>query len=240
MHDAVEHLVELAGKRRLASQGFVKHRAQRVDVAAAVEGQAEDLLGGEVGKGARQLAGAGEAGIGRFLSEAKIHNPHPQSPFPFAGHHEVFGFDVAVHDIAGVAVVERFGDLDEHIEDFAEGEAPFPQQIPQGLAFQHGHDKKKSALMAAKVEDRHDGRMVHLGDDGGFALKTQLVFRRGQKGWHQLDGDLPAQQGVAGPVDHAAPAPAKLGEDFIPFREAAADQEGGSPEERRAEVRPGC
>ena len=50
--------------------------------------------------------------------------------------------------------------------------------------------------MLAKVEDRHDGRMIHLGNELSLAFKALFSLGAKQCWWNELDGHLALEVGV--------------------------------------------
>ena len=98
----------VAGKRRLAGQQLVEHRAERVEVRAGVGGAAERLLGRQVGDRADEhpLDRSPRAAIGR--GEAEVAEPGGS----VVAEPDVGGLEVAVDDAARVRVLERPADVD--------------------------------------------------------------------------------------------------------------------------------
>ena len=175
--------------------------------------------------GADERAGLREAVLGRREREAEVHHAGPDVARVVARRHDVLGLDVAVDDAAGVAVVERLGDLRPDVEDVAEAERAFAQELPQVRAGQDRHDEEERPLVPAEVVDRDDAGVVHLRDDLGLALEALLGVLREVPGRDQLDRDLAVQDGVLRAVDDAHPAAAELGEDLVAVGEFRTDQE---------------
>ena len=223
MDDAVEDRLHLARERRLAGQALVEDGPEGIRVGPAVEAPRRDLLRAEVRHGAHERAGLREAVLGRREREAEVHHPGADVARVVARRHDVLGLDVAVDDAAGVAVVERLGDLRPDVEDVAEAERTFAQERPQVRAGQDRHDEKESPLVPAEVVDRDDGRVVHLRDDLGLSLESLLGVLREVPGRDQLDRDLAVQDGVLRAVDDAHPAAPQLGEDLVAVGELRPD-----------------
>ena len=94
--------------RWLTGQAFVQDAAERVDVGAAVDGAAFDLLGGDVVDGAERVAG-GRAGVGILGAAGE---PEVAEVGVLVGREQdVGGLDVAVDQAVLVRGVERVGDL---------------------------------------------------------------------------------------------------------------------------------
>ena len=84
--------------------------------------------------------------------------------------------------------------------------------------------KKREPSSLPEVVDRHDRRVVHLGDDLGFPLEAALDLGRQVGRGDQLDGDLAVQERVSGPVDDTHAAPAELADDLVSVRKLRVDQ----------------
>ena len=137
--------------------------------------------------------------------------------------HDVGGLDVAVNDAARVAVVEGLGDLDADVHDLAEAQRLVADQAQQGRPADERHDEEERALVAAEVVDRHDRRVIHLGDDLRLALEALLELRGQVARGDELDGDLAVEQRVARAVDDAHAAAPELPEDLVAVGELRAD-----------------
>ena len=222
--DAVEDRLDLAREGRLADEALVEDDAERVDVGAAVEGPRGDLLGREVGHGPHERAGLGQARLGRGVGEAEVHHAdaHARAAL-LARHHDVGGLDVAVDDSPRVAVVEGLGDLDADVHDLAEAQRLVADQAQQGRPADERHDEEERALVPAEVVDRHDRRVVHLGDELGLALEALLELGRQVARGDELDGDLAVEQRIARAVDDAHAAAPELPEDLVAVGELRAD-----------------
>ena len=223
VHHAVEHGLHLARERHLADQALVQHAPQRVEVGAPVDATGRHLLGTDVRHGAEQHPALGQAGHGVAARQAEVHDAQPHLAARLDRHHDVLGLDVAVHDGARVAVVERLGDTDADVDHGAERERALAQQRPQVLADHHRHDEEQRPLVAPEVVDRDDRRVVHLRDELRLALETRLRLRRQQRRRHHLDRHLAVEQRVARPVHDPHAAAPELGEHLVavgkPFTE---------------------
>jgi hypothetical protein len=221
--DAIEDGLHLAREGRLAGEAFVEHRSERIYVRAPVEGPRGDLLGAEIYDRPDERPGLRETVLGRREREAEVHHARPDLARVVARGHDVLGLDVAVDDAAGVAVVERVGDLRPDVEDVAEAQRALAEELPEVRGRQHRHDEEERPLVAAEVVDRHDGRMVHLRDDLSLALEAFLGVLREVPGRDELDGDVAVQDRVLRPVDDAHPAAPQLREDLVAVGELRSD-----------------
>ena len=86
--------------------------------------------------------------------------------------------------------------------------------------------KKSEPWSPAEVVDRHDGRVVHLGDELGLALEALLELGRQVARRDQLDRDVAVEQRIAGAVDDAHAAAAELPEDLVAVGELRSDHAG--------------
>ena len=222
--DAIEDRLHLARERRLSGEALVEDGPEGVRVGPSVEAPRRDLLRAEVRHGAHERAGFREAVLGGREREAEVHHAGADVARVVARRHDVLGLDVAVDDAAGVAVVERLGDLRPDVEDVAEAERTFAQERPQIRAGQDRHDEKESPLVPAEVVDRDDAGVVHLRDDLGLSLESFLGVLREVPGRDQLDCDVAVQDGVLRAVDDAHPAAPQLGKDLVAVSEFCTDQ----------------
>ena len=116
--------------------------------------------------------------LGRRARQAEVHHPHAQPARLLARDHDVLGLDVAVDDAPRVAVLEGLGDLDPDVHDVAERQRPCGRNCAQVRALDQRHHEEQRPLVTAEVVDRHDGGVVHLGDDLRLALEALLGLRR--------------------------------------------------------------
>ena len=122
------------------------------------------------------------------------------------------------------------------------GERAALQPPAERLALQELEDDVRDAAFAAHVEDGEDVRMVQGGDGPGFLLKAAQPLRVGGVVRRQdLEGDLSAEAGVAGPVDLTHPPGADGGETLVRAETAARHERHDSWDLRRfcARVIPG-
>src|SRR5207247_202541 len=133
------------------------------------------------------------------------------------------GLDVAMDDAARVRVVEGLGDLDADVDDLAQAQGLVADQAQQRRSADERHDEEERVLVPAEIVDRHDRRVVHLGDNLGLALEALLDLAGEVGGGNELDRDLAIQHRVAGAVHHTHAAAAELAQDLVALRELRRD-----------------
>jgi len=106
----------------LAREGFQQHQAKGVNVGRPADRLAGDLFRRQIGGGAHGVPGAGgPGGVGEQAGDAEVGQLGPM----LAAQEHVAGLDVAVHDVVGVYVGERLGDLDADGADLLVRERAF-------------------------------------------------------------------------------------------------------------------
>ena len=210
-HLDVVHVLE----RHRAGEAVEQDAAQRVDVGAAVQVAALDLLGGHIRDRAHELVGGGQGRL-RLLGVHLLDQPEvAQVAVAVAagragGEEDVGRLDVAVDQAAGVGGVQRAGHLGHDGQGPGRLQAALPPQ--QGrqvhpVDIPHG-DVEQPAVLAG-LEDRDDARMVDAGRDPRLAQEPPAEGVVGGKlGREHFERDLAAQAQLHRPVDLAhAPAP---------------------------------
>ena len=119
-------------------------------------------------------------------------------------------------DPPGMAVLERLGDLDAHVDDAAQTQGRRPDQVAQVVTLDDRHDEEHRPVVAAEVVDRDDRGVVHLGNEPRLALKALLGFGSEQRRCDHLDGHLALEPRIPGAVDHTHASPTQLGDEFVP------------------------
>ena len=213
--DPIQDRLHFAREGRLADEALIEDDAHRIDVRAPVEGARGDLFRREVGDGADEGPGLGQARFGHRVREAEVHDPHPGPRTLLPRDHDVGGLDVAVDDASGMAVVQSLRDLDTDVHDLPEAQRLVPDQAQQVGSACDRHHEEERPLVAPDVVDGHDGGMVHLGHHLGFALESLFELRGQVRRGNELHGDLAVQERVAGAVHNAHSAAAELPEDLV-------------------------
>ena len=194
-------------ERRLAAEALVEHAAERVEVGAAVDRLALELLGGGVLERADEEARLRQTRRGHLLRDPEVAQVDALRRLR---DEDVRRLDVPVDEPAVVRRVERARDLLQQVERLPEPERPLLlQQRAQVDALDVAHGDVEEAVRLARVVDRDDVRVVERGGDlrlADEALAEGVVA--GQRRRHQLERDLPPQLHVLGLVDdaHAAAA----------------------------------
>ena len=97
-----------------------------------------------------------------------------------------------------------------------EGEGTVAQAVAEGLTLQQFGDDVGRTTVVANVVDRKNVRVVESSGGAGFLREALQAFRVHREGrGKNLDGDIPIEAGVAGPVDFAHPACAQGRLNFI-------------------------
>jgi hypothetical protein len=200
--------VALVVVRDPAGERLVEHAAERVDVGAAVDAGALDLLGRDVvdraDPHARLRQPALRAGV---LGEAEVGEVGVIGAVA-VGDQDVGGLDVAVDEPARVRDVERAADLHEDRRGAAWVEpAGALDERAQVGALDEAHRDEQQAVDLARVVDRHDVRVLERRGDPRLALEALaevLVGREVRR--DDLEGDRAVEREVRRPVDDAHPA----------------------------------
>ena len=117
-------------------------------------------------------------------------------------HHDVFRFQVAVHDAQAVNVIEGFADSGRDAGRAFDGKFSFlGENFAQEAPVNPFHHDAELVHVAA-VEHSHDARMLELLADGDFALeaaiKNGIAFEFGVR---DFDGNKLAGSQVRGAID---------------------------------------
>ena len=92
----------------------------------------------------RPLAMSNRCGLGD-LGEAEVDNLRPS----LAGDEDVFGFEIAMHDVLLVRGCEAVRDLNRQINGFAQRQQAALQAVAQGFAFRQFCDQVGNAFVVA-------------------------------------------------------------------------------------------
>jgi hypothetical protein len=121
-----------------------------------------------------------------------------------------------MNDAVAVRAIEGIGDLGRIAQDFIARQRSTRESRGQRFAFEELHDEEGEAILFAKVVEDADMRMVQRPDDAGFAIEALAELRvGGEFGGQDLDGDLPVESSIDGPVDVAHASGGDGGDYFV-------------------------
>ena len=168
---------------------FVEHAAERKQIRPRVGFAAFHLLGRHVlerpenralardrvrrGRGYRQAAD-------RLSQWPQLRETEIEQLDATLRHHDVSGFEIAMHDAGQVCLVECLGDLDCHLQRVLELERPASQAVRERLAHEVFEHEVVGAALMAHVIQRADVLMLETGDGFGFPLEPGLEIRVGR------------------------------------------------------------
>ena len=131
-----------------------------------------------------------------------------------------------MHDTDRVGGSETFRQLDAEIDDFLCGHRSTEQALAQVFTLDEFHDEEAGVMGCFESVDAGDAGVLQRGQGAGFAVEAGQPLRiPGHFGGENLDGDVPAELGVAGAVHLAHAAFAEGGGDFV-VGKGFADQDG--------------
>jgi hypothetical protein len=195
---------------RRAGQQMVAGGAEGVEVAAAIDGAAFDLLGAHVQRRAhgdahfRERLGVGAVDAG----EAEVGDLHLAA----GAEHDVLGLDVAMDDARFGGFAEGGDDLAEHVEHDAGLERVLAfEHFAQVLAADVLLGDEVDAAGAADFVDLDDVGVDEGGGGAGFLEEAGDVGGvAGERGLEDFEGDAAAERLLLGEIDlgHAAGAEA--------------------------------
>ena len=195
----------------LASEHFVEHDAEAVDVAAGGDLGAFELLGGHVS--GRAAANLGALDLAGPAGEPEIHD----ADLAAAIDHDVGGLEVAVEHALLVRGGETGADAAREFEGLVGGKAAdAAEQRGEILAVDELHGDVVEALVDADVVNAADVGVRDLAGDADFVEKTLEDGLGGADGFGQeLERDGLAEDQVGGAVDLAHAAAAELAGDAV-------------------------
>jgi hypothetical protein len=213
----------LALERHPPGQRLVEHAGQRVDVGAAIDLLALDLLRRDVGDRAHEGLLSGQAARARgVLGQPEVR----QVRVVVAADQDVGRLDVAVDQPVGMGLVERRADLGHQVDRALGIERAFVVQQPAQVgAVDVAHRQEDHAVGLAEVEDLDDMGMPQSGRDLRLAQEAppHAVVARQAVG-QDLERDAPAVADPLGPVHRTARAFADELDDAIARQDRADGQ----------------
>ncbi len=201
-------------------EAFVEHAAERVDVGAAVDVLAGDLLGRDVVDRPHEVTVVADPGLVREpLREAEVGQVGVVGAVePGADVEQDIGrLDVAVDEAARVGGVEGTRNLGEDRDRLRRLERAVPQPLLEVASLDVAHRDEEQLAELAGLVDRDDVRVVDRGRE--LRLAQEAVAERfvlGEVGGEELERDVALQALVLGQVDDAHAAAAEQGLDAVP------------------------
>ena len=183
----------VTGKGGASGDHFVQHDAERVDVAAGIDGLALGLLGRKVSGRTHHRTGLGEAfaGVTDGSGNAEIGDLH----LAVAVYEHIARFDVPMDDASPVSKIKSSGDICTYGGGPPRRQRCLADQRRQRLPVDELHDDEVGVLALAPVIDRDDVGVGEVG--GGLSLSAKTLDERRvrrQLREEHLDGNRPVQQ----------------------------------------------
>jgi len=137
------------------------------------------------------------------------------------GHHDVGGFDVPVHDAAGMSLAQGFRQSVHHVEGSFHGRRLLPRVVRQGFPRDILHrNESDRALFPFDLVDLVDDGDARVGEGGGgprFAQQPGVsLLVRLHVVTQRLQGHGPVQPDVLGEIHLAHSAHSEPLEDAVP------------------------
>ncbi len=203
-----------------SGEHLIEHDSERVDVRAAVCGQALSLFRGEVrrraddGPGSRQLLGVIEC-----PGDPEVGHLHGT----VVRDHDVAGFDVAVDHTGLMRNGERRSGLCGDLCGSSGEKCPLGlDDLAQRPALDQLHDHVVGRAFLAPVVDRDDVRVTQIRRRLGFTSEPcDEGLVRSEIGMQDLHRYSSVEQGVFSLVHVRHPAPCEMGNDSISIGENA-------------------
>ena len=180
-----------AAERRFTGEHLVEHDSDRIEVGLRGRGVSVDLLGGEVLRGAEQLAGGGHAAgrVGDGFGNPEV----GQLGRPVGGQEDVARFDVSMDEPLGMSSPE----CAEHLVGDGDGlglieSSPLGQHLVEAGALDQLEDQIGPGAILADVVDGDSVRMIEAGRDSGFAFEALPGVGIGDVRAQEFDGNPPS------------------------------------------------
>ncbi|MNS78043.1 hypothetical protein D3C72_1116430 [compost metagenome] len=221
VEQVVSDLGRVLGREgQLAGKGLVEDHAGCEDVASAIDGgRVQKLLGRHVVEGAEHHLGLGDAGAEAAAGHAEVGDLELAD----GADEQVRGLDVAVHHAVLVHVVEGLAELGAQFQDAGQGQVlalggVFQHRVP-GVAGLVLHDQVVAIALHARIQTRHDVRVLEAHVDLGLALEARDLLGDGQARLvldeHLLDGHHLLGAGGLREVHRTRLRAADFGDDFV-------------------------
>ena len=119
-------------------------------------------------------------------------------------HHQIVGLQIAVDDTRSVGLAEPVADLGGNGDRLRDGERAVLEERPQRSPLDELHRDIGGALVLGDVVNGDDVGMVQSRRAAGFTLESlQALGVGGEIAGKNLDGNVPAELSVPGPVNLA-------------------------------------
>ena len=173
-----------------------------------------NLFRGGIGQGASKLPGrAVPTGTLLYHTDAKI----GQQDLPMAAQQQILWFDVPVHHLLVVSILQRLGNLLDIGNHQGQWHAR-PMGIALAQATTRGVLQHQIGLLAFKAElqDAHNVGMLQLGNALRFLAELLHLTRRSERGMQQFERCLCSQMDVLAEIDLSkASLPEQAGEAVV-------------------------
>ena len=194
-------------KRVDSGQGIVVHASHGVDVSALIEGRSFELLGRHEVNGSEDgvsMIDGLEGGFRGKFGETEVDQLHLEFSAWEPGHHHVGGLEVAVNDVEILRGNERLLGLNRNFAKVLQGEGSAFDHFIESAPGKQFHHNIGASFVHPCVVDRDDVGVLHGGERfgllqevfDGFILILEAAFRD-----YPLDGDIPIEAAIKGPID---------------------------------------
>ena len=212
-----------AGKRRFTHHHFIRHRAQRIDVTARVDGAlTHRLFGTHVAWRAER-----EPRLCHALATRALHRQRnakvgdERRPIM---QENVLGLDIAVDDVLAVRVVERARHFACNTYGISDGQLTFAfEACTQRFARDERHHVVQQAVRLAAVEQRENVRVLQPRGGADLGEKPFAAKRRTKVGVQHLDRDIALMLDVVREIHGGHAAGAEFARDAIAVGEGAGE-----------------
>ena len=137
-----------------------------------------------------------------------------------AREHDVFGLDVAMHEVVLVRVAERVAHLEDQADGLLHREPVLAHQpLAQRFALHERHDVVEQAIRRARVDERENVGMLQPREDADLAQEPLGAGERGELAAEHLDGDGTLVPHILGVHDDRGAAPRGDAQESIPVGE---------------------
>jgi hypothetical protein len=137
--------------------------------------------------------GRWEISLGEFGQTEVEHFHESVTHKTIMSKHDVFGFDIAMHNAFGMRRFQSHCYLNCHTQRFINVERIQPKAMPQGLTFNKLRSYVMRRIDGSDFEDSENVGMIERQHCPGFLLESSqatLIVR--EFGWQDFDGDLSA------------------------------------------------